>query len=160
MKAMVVAALAVVLAGTSLAAQQVASGQASGKRQHLRTVHGGWDAGLVRPQRQAIRVAGRLERQADRSPARLKADVDRLGQALSSAETEEARLDRSATGNEKSELASFRSHEAEARTHYDELVKAMPDAGAVAQHAAAMRQHLTAAQAALRVTAQDDWQSH
>ncbi len=161
MKAMAVAALALALAGTPLAAQQIATGQATGKRQHARPmVHGGWDAALVRPQRQAIQVAGRLERQADRAPARLKADVDRLGTDLSAAESQLAQLQRSAVGTQKSELDGFRSHEAEARTHYDELVKAMPNAGAVAQHAAAVRQHLVAAQAALHVTAQDNWQSH
>lgn len=56
----------------------------------------------------------------------------------------------------------MRAHEAEARTHYSELVRAGRNAAAVRRHAAAVHQHLAAALAATGAgtTHQDDWSAN
>ncbi len=159
MKAMVVAALAALLAGTGLAAQQAPTGQASGKRQHsrMRGVHGGWDAALVRSQGQAVQLLGPLCDGSSKDPAMTARQV---GAALLEVENQMSALEKNATGSEKTELASFRSHESQARMHYTELLKATDKASVARQHALAIRRELVAARGALRVTAQDNWQSH
>ncbi len=157
MKAMVVAAL-FVLAGTALAAQQVSTGQASGKRQQPRpAVHGGWDASLLSSQGQAVQLLGPLCDGSSKDPAMTARQV---GAALLEVENQMSALEKNATGNEKTELASFRSHESQARMHYTELLKVTDKASVARQHALAIRRELVAARGALRVTAQDNWQSH
>ncbi len=174
MKAMVAAALAVALGAVHLAGQspvesgkahkgravdsaspQVATGQASGKRQHQPLVHGGWDASLLAPQRRAVRLVQPLCDGSSKDPAMVARS---LGTALVEIENQMSALERNATGDQKAELASFRGHESQARMHYTELTRATNDASAARTHALAIRQELTAAGKAL-TPATDSWEA-
>ncbi len=175
MKAMVAAALAVALGAVQLAGQspvesrkfhkgrtvdsaspqaQVATGMASGKRQHQPLVHGGWDASLLRSQGQAVQLLQPLCDGSSKDPAMATRQV---GAALLEVENQMSALEKNATGNEKTELASFRGHESQARLHYTELLKATNNSRVARQHALAIRRELVAARGTLRVTATDSW---
>ncbi len=163
MRVVVATALAVALAAVSLAAQspvesskahkgrtvdsaspQMASGQATGKRL--------WRPLLV-SERRAVSVAQPLCDGSSKDPAMV---ARALGSALLEVENQMSSLEKGATGNQKTELASFRSHESQARMHYGELMKGLSNQSAVRQHAVAIRQELNAAGGAL-TTFTDSW---
>jgi len=154
MRAFYVAALALALAGTSLAAQakppttrqqrarRAASSARASAAASARTRLKLWTKG-------AIVLAARLEKKQDHTPEHRQSDANALGRNLADARRALADLERAAPTAERPRLDSVRTHLKQARSHYDALARAVPDEDRVATHAGALRQHLVAAQNAL-----------
>lgn len=143
MRAGIVAALAILVAGAPAAAQH-------------RT-----DAALLRHQREALAVAKRLENPsyAELKAPRLKSEQEALRKHLDAADAELAELQKTAKGAEEERLEKVATHEKEARTQFDSLAKAIaahPNGWQPRQpngpetYAHGVVQHLEAAIAALR----------
>ncbi len=144
MRGVMVAALAVLVAGAPAAAQ--------------RTNH---RAALLKHQREALAVAKRLENPsyAELKAPRLKAEQEALRTHLDAADTALAELQKTAKGAEAKRLETVATHEKEARAQFDLLAKAIaaqPNGWRPHQpngpetYAHGVVQHLNAAIAALR----------
>ncbi len=152
MRAFFAAALALALAAGSLPAQathrthrarrpatSTSSETAESPESRARTRLKLWEDG-------AILLATRLESRQDSTAEHLHTDANALGRNLSDAESALDELRRGAKGAQKARLDSVRMHFKEARKEYDQLRKGEADADKVATHAAAVHEHLSAAQ--------------
>ncbi len=148
MRALFAAALAMVIASAPAVAQ--ATGKTPTKPHHARTKTESASARLRTAERDAIRLATRLDKKQDKTAERIKSDAEALGDQLEHADSALAEIERTGTATEKERVTDVRNHLTEARTHYDALVKAEPNEADVATHAAAVREHVTAAEAAMR----------
>jgi len=154
MRAFYVAALALALAGTSLAAQ---AKPATSRQQRARRAASSARAAAATSARTrlklwtkgAIVLALRLEKRRDHTPEHRQSDANALGRNLADARRALTDLERTAPTAEKARLDSVRAHLKQARSHYDELVRSEPDEARIANHAGALRRHLVAAQNAL-----------